>query len=764
MDNHTLWYRQAADLFEEALPLGNGHMGMMIYGRIRDELIELNHDTLWSGYQNENQNMGAYKHLEEAREFINKGEYLGAQQLIEHEMQGEYSESYLPLGNIRMQLRYDGFLKKEGYKRSLDLSTATSQIDYQMDGLKYSRTAFISHPDKVGVYQMEAEAKFDVHIGMDSKLLHKTACKNDTAILMTGRAPERIDPSHRTYNESPIAYSLEEENVALEFGAYTRIVTDGSSYRTGGGILISGAKKVLIVTATETTYNGFDNELQALDTVVESIRNRVNKAVKKGYDALFKDHILDYQKLYNKVEFTLEAEDKSHEPTDLRLENLRAGMSDSSLIPLYFNYGRYLLISSSRKGSQSATLQGIWNYEARPPWCSNYTSNINVQMNYWLAETCNLSECHEPLIDMIQELAITGAVTAKDQYACGGWTGSHNIDLWRKSTVIDGQARYAYWQMSGPWLVSHLYEHYLFTQDIDYLKSVYPTMKGSAKYCYDWLQEDASGYYVTSPSTSPENAFLTEGGVECSVAKASTMDMTIIREVFNTCISVAKILGLSGEFEDQLSSRLPKLYPYNIGAKGQLQEWYLDFEESEMGHRHVSHLYGLYPGNAINDERPELFDAAKRSLELRLENGGGHTGWSCAWIINLYARLKDPVLAGKYVNVILTKSIYPNMFDAHPPFQIDGNFGATAGIAEMIMQSHMDYIELLPALPSSWASGSVKGLKARGNRSVDIKWENGQLIEYTIHGEDGPVKIRYNGKYDEVKTNVLKQVKKDLDH
>jgi alpha-L-fucosidase 2 len=301
--------------------------------------------------------------------------------------------------------------------------------------------------------------------------------------------------------------------------------------------------------------------------------------------------------------------------------------------------------------------------------------------------------------------------------------------------------------MSGPWLVRHFYEHYLFTQDLDYLKSVYPAIKGSAEFCYDWLQEDESGYYVTSPSTSPENAFLTEGGVECSVAKASTMDMTIIREIFNTCIRVADILGTAGEFEKKLSTRLSKLYPYHIGGQGQLQEWFLDFEESEKGHRHVSHLYGLYPGNAINEETPELFDASRRTLELRLLNGGGHTGWSCAWIINLYARLKDPELAGKYVNVILTKSIYPNMFDAHPPFQIDGNFGATAGIAEMLMQSHRDYIELLPALPIEWANGSIKGLKARGNLTVDMRWENGKLMKYRIQGADGPVKIRYNGEF-----------------
>ncbi len=746
MDNNTLWYKQSAELFEEALPLGNGHMGMMIYGRIRDELIELNHDTLWSGYHNENQNKTAYKHLEKVREMINRGAYLGAQQLIEHEMQGEYSESYLPLGNMRMQFRYDGFLRKEDYKRSLNLSDATSSIEYKIDGFKYTRRGFVSNPDKVGVYKIDAETEFDVQISVDSKLLHKSICKNDTTIVMTGRAPERVDPSHRTYNESPIAYSLEDENIALEFASYTRVISDGVCYRTGGGLSIRNATRVIIITATETTYSGFNKEFKKIDKVVEDMRERVNKAIEKGYDKLYIDHKEDYQKLYNNVEFTIETENKNDIPTDIRLEKLKAGEDDLSLIPLYFNYGRYLLISSSRVGSQAATLQGIWNYEARAPWCSNYTSNINIQMNYWLAETCNLSECHEPLIDMIKELAITGAITAKEQYGCGGWSGSHNIDLWRKSTVIDGQARYAYWQMSGPWLVSHLYEHYLFTQDLDYLRSVFATIKGSAMFCYDWLQEDESGYYVTSPATSPENAFLTEEGVECSVSKASTMDMTLIREVFNTCISAANILGISGQFEEKLLARLPKLYPYKIGSDGQLQEWYLDFEESEMGHRHVSHLYGLYPGKAINDETPDLFAASKRGLERRLENGGGHTGWSCAWIINLYARLKDSELAGEYVNVILTKSIYPNMFDAHPPFQIDGNFGATAGIAEMLMQSHMDYIELLPALPKSWLNGYIKGLKARGNLLVDIKWENGQVSEYKIQGVDRPVIIKYSGE------------------
>jgi alpha-L-fucosidase 2 len=722
-------------------------MGMMVYGRIRDELIELNNDTLWSGYHNENQNKAAHKHLEKARELINRGEYLGAQQLIEHEMQGEYSESYLPLGNIRMQLRYNGFLRKENYKRSLDLNDATTHIEYKMDGHKYTRIGFVSHPDNVCVYKMDAESEFDMQIGMDSKLSHKTICKNDKTILMTGRAPERVDPSHRTYNESPVAYSLEDENVAIKFGAYTRVMTDGLTYRTGGGLFICGAREVLIITATETTYSGFNRELEEIDKVFAVIRERVNKAYEKGYNDLYHDHKEDYQKLFNNVEFTLKSEDKNETPTDVRLNNLKAGESDLSLIPLYFNYGRYLLISSSRKGSQPATLQGIWNYEVRAPWCSGYTSNINLQMNYWLAESCNLSECHEPLISLTKELAITGAITAREQYGCGGWTGSHNTDLWRKSTVIDGMARYAYWQMSGPWLSCHLYEHYIYTQDLDYLHSVYETIRSSAEFCLDWLQADESGYYVTSPSTSPENAFLTAGGVECSVAKASTMDMTIIKEIFKACLQSAEILGITGEFEKKLSTRLEKLYPYMIGSKGQLQEWYLDFEESEKGHRHVSHLYGLYPGNTINDETPELFDACRRTLERRLLNGGGHTGWSCAWIINLYARLKDQELAGKYLNVILTKSIYPNMFDAHPPFQIDGNFGATAGIAEMLMQSHMDYIELLPALPDEWASGSIMGLKARGNRLVNIKWENGKLIEYKIQGSDGPVKIRYKEEY-----------------
>jgi alpha-L-fucosidase 2 len=758
MNNNVLWYKQPADLFEEALPTGNGHMGMMTYGRIRDELIELNHDTLWSGYQNENQNKAAVKHLEKARELINRGEYLGAQQLIEREMLGQYSESYLPLGNIRMQFRYNGFLKKSNYTRSLDISDATTHVEYSIDGNKYTRVGFISNPDKVAVYKIDAEAEFDMQIGMDSKLVHHTICKKDTAILMTGSAPERVDPSHRTYNESPIAYALEGSDISLQFGAYTRVITNGFSYRTGGGLLIRNATQVLILTATETTYNGFNNELKEVDYVVKDIIERVNNACNKGYDALYDDHVEDYQRLYNRVEFTLGEKDNNDIPTDVRLDNLRKGESDLSLVPLYFNYGRYLLISSSRIGSEAATLQGIWNYEVRSPWCSNYTSNINIQMNYWLAESCNLSECHEPLINMTKELAITGAVTAKEQYGCGGWIGAHNIDLWRKSTPIDGNARYAYWQMSGPWLARHLYEHYLFTQDKEYLQSVFETIKGSAEFCYDWLQEDESGYYVTSPSTSPENAFLLESGVECSVAKASTMDMTIIREVFNSCISAANILGIAGEFEEKLLDRLPKLYPYKIGANGQLQEWYLDFKEVEKGHRHVSHLYGLYPGNAINDETPELAAACKRTLELRLLNGGGHTGWSCAWIINLYARLKDSELAAKYVNVILTKSIYPNMFDAHPPFQIDGNFGATAGIAEMLMQSHMEYIELLPTLPNEWASGSIKGLKARGNLLVDIKWENGKLIEYNIQGEDRLVRVRYNGEYHDVNANTINKV------
>ena len=583
-----------------------------------------------------------------------------------------------------------------------------------------------------------------------SLLKSKVNGLNQDTIILKGVTPICALPSYVNEEES-IIYD-EEGKLGMRFQVYLKArVTDGNVNVTNGLLNIKEASSVTLVLVANTSFNGFDKEPGTEGKDEELLcKSQLKSLEDKSYEEIESNHIDDYRKLFNRVEFCLGNDDYSYLPTNERLERLKNNKEDLGLISLYFQYGRYLLISSSREGSQPANLQGIWNEDLRPAWSSNYTVNINTEMNYWGAETCNLSECHNPLFNMLKDLSVTGASTAKTMFNCNGWTTNHNVDLWRYSSTVQGSSEWGFWPMGGAWMCQHLWEHYDFTRDKNFLKNeAYPIMKGAAIFLLDYLIEDKDGNLVTCPSTSPENNFLDNEGRKCCASMMSTMDISIIRDLFNNCIAAINVLKVDNEFKEELQKALGRLPKYKVNKFGAVQEWYKDFDEYEPGHRHMSHLFALYPGREISEKNNfELLEASKKTLERRLNQGGGHTGWSCAWIINFYARLKEAELANKYLHVLLKNLTFMNLFCVHPPFQIDGNFGGTAGIAEMLIQSHTGIIEILPAIPKAWRCGYIKGLKARGGFVIDFKWDNNEITKFSITSKvGGKCKIKFGKKY-----------------
>ncbi|MEU8328769.1 glycoside hydrolase family 95 protein [Micromonospora sp. NPDC048839] len=718
----ALWYDEGAGTdWLRALPIGNGRLGAMVFGNVDTERLQLNEDTVWAGGPHDPSNTRGAAALAEIRRLVNANQWTQAQDLINQTMMGNPGGqlAYQTVGNLR--LAFGSASGASQHNRTLDLTTATATTSYVLNGIRYQREVFSSAPDQVIAMRLTADRS------------------NSISFTATFDSPQRTtvsSPDGTTIGLDGISGNMEGVTGQVRFLALANAtVTGGSVSSSGGTLRVTNATSVTLLVSIGTSYVNYRNVGGDYQGIA---RQRLTAARASSYDQLRSRHVADYQALFGRVTLDLGRTSAADQTTDVRIAQHNS-VNDPQFSALLFQFGRYLLISSSRPGTQPANLQGIWNDSLTPSWDSKYTINANLPMNYWPANTTNLAECHNPVFDLVRDLAVTGTRTAQVQYgAASGWVTHHNTDAWRATAVVDG-AFWGMWQTGGAWLSTLIWDHYLFNGDIEFLRTNYPAMKGAAQFFLNTLvTEPTLGYLVTNPSNSPELSHHSNA----SVCAGPTMDNQILRDLFDACARASEILDVDSTFRAQVRATRDRLPPMKIGSRGNIMEWLYDWVETEPNHRHISHLYGLAPSNQITRRgTPQLFEAARRTLALRGDDG---TGWSLAWKINFWARMEEGKRAHDLIRYLATTArLAPNMFDLHPPFQIDGNFGATAGIAEMLLQSHAGELHVLPALPPAWPSGRVAGLRGRGGHTVDVTWSSGQATEILVRPDRaGTVRLR----------------------
>lgn len=781
--NNRLFYRQPAASFEEALPLGNGRLGAMVYGRTGCERIELNEDTLWSGPGQYVPDSDTPRKIEHVRTLIRNRRFSEAHQFTNDNilLPRDECQSYGTAGALLLDTLDNDQQNAEiqDYQRELILASALYRDQWRRGTVHCHRTAFASIPDRVFVYCIKADAAGAVNLdlGYEAPNHHEVRAENST-LTVRGRMPA-MNPgeySDEGRNLTRIWDESQRQVMAIRYVVKVRAVAVGEDACVQAGenrLQVSGAEECLLLVSVVSNFDGFNVPPGSVARDIEAeAEAELANAVKKGFDALLNDNVEMFAAKYWRSELDLGVSERDAWPTDQRLAEFAGHAADPSLVPLLYHYGRYLLLCSSWPGSEPANLQGIWNNSILPPWSGRYTININTEMNYWPALVANLPETAEPFLRMLSDLADAGKETARVLYGCRGWCSHHNTDLWRWSSYVQNDARWALWPFSGGWLCQQLWRQYEFTQDTGILEhGGYEILKGAALFFLDYVTRNGDGEWVTAPSTSPENVFRDPGsGERAAAGEASAVDLSIVREVWENTLTAAEVIGQKNDpVLDEIRVRLPELARPRIGSDGQLLEWNEDFEELEPHHRHVSHLYGVYPGDEFTPDRnPELYDAARRSLERR---GDESTGWAMAWRVCLWARFLDGNHAldviKLFLNLVETTGttyghgggIYRNLFCAHPPFQIDGNFGVVAGIAEMLVQSHRGFIEILPALPFAWSHGKVKGLRARGGFELDFEWKEGALVSCSILSHaGGTLSVRHPSATCEIQTVAQQRV------